>query len=131
VYQTPAEESVPRSVSLRIAAIRETFEECGILLCRDQSLDRDTKYGNSMVLPREEMQRFAENADPNKFFELCTRLNYFPDVWSLTEARNWLTPAFFPKRFDTAFFLCCLDHVPPVEIDRTEISDYKVGFLCC
>ena len=34
------ENELPREISLRITAIRETFEECGILLCK-----RSTKQG--------------------------------------------------------------------------------------
>lgn len=34
---------LPKEVSLRITAIRETFEECGILLCKQS---RDNKRGD-------------------------------------------------------------------------------------
>lgn len=30
----PRQNELPREISLRIAAIRETFEECGVLVCR-------------------------------------------------------------------------------------------------
>lgn len=114
-----SDEVLERRLSLRIGAVRETWEECGVLLCRRH--DGATRFGNTFVPAAESKQKADET-----FFEMCARLECFPDVWALREARNWLTPAFFPKRFDTVFFVCCLDHTPPVNIDQLEISDYKV-----
>lgn len=34
---------LPREISLRITAIRETFEECGILICKQST--KDTRFG--------------------------------------------------------------------------------------
>lgn len=38
-------------------------------------------------------------------------LQAVPDIWSLYDWCNWLTPAGYIKRFDTAFYMCCLDYV--------------------
>ncbi|CAB3362426.1 Hypothetical predicted protein [Cloeon dipterum] len=127
IYKTPKEEQLPRNISLRIAAIRETFEECGILLCRLPTEDKVSKFGHNLILSETEVAKFNSDSSSNKFYELCAQLKCFPDVWSLIEARNWLTPAFFKKRFDTVFFICCLDQTPPVQIDRGEISDFMWG----
>ena len=65
--------------------------------------------------------------DPGQFLELCRRYSLCPDVWSLYEWCNWLTPdGMGPKRFDTIFYLCLLDHVPTVHIDGQEITQVRV-----
>lgn len=58
--------------------------------------------------------------------QICRRLECFPDVWSLKEGRNWLTPSHLPKRFDTAFFIVALDQTPPTLVDQKEMSEIKV-----
>ena len=49
-------------------------------------------------------------------------LQAVPDVWSLYEWNNWFTPPGFGKRFDTAFFLCCMEHMEHVSEDAKEVS---------
>lgn len=39
LYQNHSSNELPRYLSLRIGAIRETFEECGILLCRSYKIN--------------------------------------------------------------------------------------------
>ncbi|XP_059485445.1 acyl-coenzyme A diphosphatase NUDT19-like [Neocloeon triangulifer] len=125
IYRQAEDEQLPRTISLRIAAVREMFEECGVLLCRLPSQDKHAQYGHSVTLSQAQIDTFAQNTCTDKFFELCQSLGCFPDIWSLSEARNWLTPAFYKKRFDTAFFICCLDQTPQVRIDETEVSNFK------
>ena len=50
-----------------------------------------------------------------------------PDVWCLVEWSNWLTPENIPRRYDTVFYLCCLDGKPspifnPSEVSKAEVS---------
>ena len=42
VLQNDDENSLPRYLSFRICAIRETFEECGILMCKSPKINSDT-----------------------------------------------------------------------------------------
>lgn len=66
--------------------------------------------------------------DPNAFLELCLKLNQCPDIWSLYEWSNWLTPiSVGHKRFDTIFYVCCLENIPKVIIDNREVTNLKVG----
>lgn len=39
LYQNQHDEELPKYLSLRIGAIRETFEECGILICRSYKIN--------------------------------------------------------------------------------------------
>ncbi|XP_014797617.1 PREDICTED: nucleoside diphosphate-linked moiety X motif 19, mitochondrial [Calidris pugnax] len=53
--------------------------------------------------------------DPSCFLQLCRRLGCAPDIWALQEWSNWLTPVGRAggRRYDTAFYLCCLQQRPP------------------
>ncbi|UCE86275.1 MAG: NUDIX domain-containing protein [Deltaproteobacteria bacterium] len=98
-----ADELEDRARALRVAAIREVFEECGVLLARPRGAtpfvsdarvrELREKYRSELQAARLEMARLAENED----LELaCDRLIPFA---------HWITPTVLPKRFDTLFFL--------------------------
>jgi 8-oxo-dGTP pyrophosphatase MutT (NUDIX family) len=90
-------------VTLRVAAIRETFEECGVLLVRrhgspslvgaDELLPLEVRYRESLQAGETTMAQFAEQED----LELACDL--------LVPFAHWITPEFMPKRFDTHFFV--------------------------
>lgn len=88
---------------MRITAIRETFEEVGILFCRKrQELASLTKTNNvygrfEEDFDRTQWQNLVHN-DATKFIELCEHLDIVPDVWSLHKWSNWCTPSSFKKR---------------------------------
>jgi 8-oxo-dGTP pyrophosphatase MutT (NUDIX family) len=88
--------SVPADplAALKIAAIREAFEECGLFLGRASGDDR--------LIPAERLQGFDRN-DP--FAELMAREDLVPALDRLVPFAHWITPPFVPKRFDTHFFL--------------------------
>jgi 8-oxo-dGTP pyrophosphatase MutT (NUDIX family) len=87
----------------RIAAIREAFEECGLLLARDQ---RD---GTKLPPDRAEAITAARQAAHAKgeasFAELLQEEALAPDIGALAHFAHWITPSDLPKRFDTHFFL--------------------------
>nr|XP_054757366.1 acyl-coenzyme A diphosphatase NUDT19-like [Lytechinus pictus] len=127
-HQSP----VPIDVAFRICAIRETFEECGILLlkkARDILSNPDTvtlssckATGNAdLALWRERVRN-----DASSFMSLCTEVGGVPDVWSLAEWSNWLTPSdFTTRRFDTIFYITCMDELPEALEDTSEIVQTK------
>jgi len=91
------------SLSFRIAAIRETFEESGILLARVS--------GSKALVDA----RRAAEIEANNRTELCEGNTTFLKVLShngmllaldeLVPYAHWITPEGVPKRFDTWFFL--------------------------
>lgn len=67
--------------------------------------------------------------DPGEFITLCKTFDVVPDIWSLSEWSNWLTPVIMGdsppdtrsgRRYDTAFYLCMLDEAPPALHDEKE-----------
>ncbi|KAG8230802.1 hypothetical protein J437_LFUL010581 [Ladona fulva] len=122
---------LPKPLSLRITAIRELFEESGILLVRSKRIDEKTDYFSSTrasYLYSDEIIEWQSRIqqDPKEFINFCHHFNCVPDVWSLKDWSFWLTPLHVSsKRFDTAFFITALSHIPPTRPDEKEVSDLK------
>ena len=97
-------------MSLRIAAIRETFEESGILVLGK----RDTLIGEADLPSKSEVQnwRTIVRNNPLEFYNMCLELEAVPQLNSLYEWSNWLSPVMMPKRFDVMFFLTALTELP-------------------
>ncbi len=82
--------------ALRIAAIRECFEETGIIL---GDPGRATA-GADMVQARHSIDRRERT-----FLDYVEEMDIVLDVAALTLFARWLTPPVVPKRFDTFFYL--------------------------
>jgi nucleoside diphosphate-linked moiety X motif protein 19 len=136
VLQSDSLCATPRNISMRITAIRETFEEAGIALLTN-NLKNPSGYciHEEFPLAEREHWRKAVIDDPAKFMDMCEHFDAVPDVWSLVEWSNWLTPVMNqveaplkkPRRFDTMFFLCCLNNKPEVAVDGVENTSFQVS----
>ena len=89
--------------ALRVAAVRETFEECGVLLARGR--------GETELLP-ESRVRPLETRYRSDLLSRAVTLGAIAEAHDLELAldamvpfAHWITPAFMPKRFDTHFYL--------------------------
>ncbi|CAL8069632.1 unnamed protein product [Orchesella dallaii] len=121
---------IPKEVSLRITAIRETFEEAGILICKPRTIDpvREMEgipyYEFQQLEDKKEKQAWQKRVRKNAedFLELCKQLDCVPDIEALHDWNNWLTPANFkPKsRFDTMFYMIVLPKLVHVLVDGNE-----------
>jgi len=86
----------------QVAAIRESFEECGVLLARCESSDQLIDGARLARLEpyRDRLHKgevsIAEFLETEKLTLACDRLTHFA---------HWVTPDMMPKRFDTHFFL--------------------------
>jgi 8-oxo-dGTP pyrophosphatase MutT (NUDIX family) len=93
-------EETPRlERGLRIAAIREAYEETGILLARHADLSHfagDERAGAA---------REAIVARPEAFLDLVDEFELKLDLAALAVFARWITPAMMPRRFDTWFFV--------------------------
>jgi 8-oxo-dGTP pyrophosphatase MutT (NUDIX family) len=99
--QPPADAELARA--LFRAAIRELFEEAGILLVCDASgqpfriLEADgTRWST---------YRDALQADRLTLSDLLRQERLTPDYRRLIYFSHWITPEFAPRRFDTRFFV--------------------------
>jgi len=91
------------AMAFRIAAIRETFEECGVLLARPRGSDR---LIDAATLKRvEDRYRAALNAGTVGFDTVLVSEDLLPAADMLVHFAHWITPSHQPKRYDTQFFL--------------------------
>ncbi|KAL1769239.1 nucleoside diphosphate-linked moiety X motif 19 [Sigmodon hispidus] len=127
-YEAADPRALPDDVALRICAIRETFEEAGVLLLKPRGLAHAPREpGSAWSLPPGLADwRSRVRSDPRDFLQLCAQLDCTPDIWALRSWGGWITPyGRGHRRFDTAFFLCCLRETPSVETDHAEVVGYK------
>ena len=83
---------------LRIAAIREVFEEAGILLARRR--DGRPMGGQAHAVA----VRAAVDRGELGFVDVVRDLDARVDLGALTVFSRWITPAVWAKRFDTWFY---------------------------
>lgn len=61
---------------------------------------------------------------------MCEKLKCYPDLWSLHEWSNWLTPTYFTtKRYDTIFYIACIPLIPYSNYDTIEMENIKVRYF--
>ncbi|KAM0329510.1 hypothetical protein ACHAQA_004819 [Verticillium albo-atrum] len=106
----PAVDAKDRHVdgpAYRIGAIRECFEESGILLARRQGAEDDTALVN---LPSSERDAARKQIHGNhvRFSDWAQSVGGVPDVESLIPCTRWVTPTNVPKRFTTQMYLYLL-----------------------
>src|SRR5215469_202353 len=91
--------ALPHKRPLRIAAIREAYEEAGILLARH--LDGAPFRGDD----RAAAAREAVAKDQRPFLDLIRELDLYLDLEALSVFARWITPVISPRRFDTWFYV--------------------------
>ncbi|NIJ40154.1 8-oxo-dGTP pyrophosphatase MutT (NUDIX family) [Parvibaculum indicum] len=89
-------------LALRVAAIREAFEEAGVLLARNAQTGDVVDAARLATL---EPYRDALNKGELGIAEFLERENLRVAVDMLTPFAHWITPNMMPKRFDTHFYL--------------------------
>jgi 8-oxo-dGTP pyrophosphatase MutT (NUDIX family) len=109
------------SLSFRIAAIRETFEESGILLARPNGSKSlvDAKRAGEI----ESASRAALCEGKTTFQKVLGDNGVVLALDELVPYAHWITPEGAPKRFDTWFFLAA---APPAQLgghDGKESTD--------
>jgi 8-oxo-dGTP pyrophosphatase MutT (NUDIX family) len=90
-----ADLSLEEAIAFGVAAIRETFEEAGVLLARGGS-------GEDMVML---CQRRVQEGLPEGWFQEQVVSEEWALLFSaLIPWSHWVTPKLMPKRFDTRFY---------------------------
>lgn len=87
-----------------VAAIRESFEEAGVLLAYDATgalVDLDQEAG----LDRWAEHRKAVDAGDRRLVELCATEGLRLAVDTMHYFGHWITPEGSPRRYDTRFFV--------------------------
>jgi 8-oxo-dGTP pyrophosphatase MutT (NUDIX family) len=87
-----------------VAAIRECFEEAGILLARHDD-GTPLRLDDAADARRFEQHRRAVHAGERRLADVCAVEGLVLAVDELEPFGHWITPPGGPRRFDTRFFL--------------------------
>src|SRR5258706_8393848 len=109
------------TLNFRIASIRETFEESGILLARQRGSDRliDAAWAGEIAASH----RAPLCAGETTFAQILVQHDLVLALDLLVPYAHWITPEKMPKRYDTWFFLAA---APPEQVgahDGKESTD--------
>ncbi|KAI8962547.1 hypothetical protein F5Y11DRAFT_322453 [Daldinia sp. FL1419] len=109
------------SLTYRLGAIRETFEESGILLAREGNNNE-----NSLNVPNSERDKARKDIYENRirFVEWVQGVGGVVDTENLLPFTRWITPLGQPRRFTTQMYLYMLplstSNDPAVSAARSE-----------
>src|SRR5215475_7218081 len=109
------------ALSFRVAAIRETFEESGILLARPKDSNRLIDADRARKIEAACRARLCEGKIT--FLNVLIDHDLLLALDELVPSAHWITPEGMPKRFDTWFFLAT---APPDQLgahDGNESTD--------
>jgi 8-oxo-dGTP pyrophosphatase MutT (NUDIX family) len=129
--------------ALRVAAVRETFEECGVLLARARG--QEALVGAGRLLEIEARHRAAIMRGDRTFGAVLAAENLVLAPEGLVYFAHWITPERSAKRFDTHFFLAAapsdqvavhdgheaVDSVwiaPQIALERASAGAYQLRF---
>ena len=115
------------TLGFRIAAIRETFEESGILLAKPRGVERAGRR-QAGGRDRSAASRAALCEGKTTFLKILTDNGMLLTLDELVPYAHWITPEGMPKRFDTWFFLAA---APPEQAgahDGKEFHGLDLGF---
>ncbi|MCX5838564.1 MAG: NUDIX hydrolase [Deltaproteobacteria bacterium] len=112
------------ALSLFVAAIRETFEEAGVLLARD-ARGSVVDLSAPETAARFAAYRLELHEGRLTLLEMVRRegLLFAPDL--LVPYSHWITPEIEPRRFDARFFLARLPEGQVPVHDRMELTESR------
>ena len=110
----------PPAVAYWVAALREAFEETGILVGR--TADGDPPPTGAQ---EEEVLALRETLleDEARFPEVLDRLGCVMDGGAVEYVAHWITPQAEPRRYDTRFFAAAVPGGSEVVLDDREMVD--------
>jgi glyoxylase-like metal-dependent hydrolase (beta-lactamase superfamily II)/8-oxo-dGTP pyrophosphatase MutT (NUDIX family) len=100
-----------------VAAVRECYEEAGILL----AVDAQQHLLTASRVNELAQQREALNSGALQFRDFLQQQDLFIPADRMAYLAHWITPNVQPRRFDTRFFLMPAPVDQNVQLDNTEI----------
>lgn len=104
-----------RAPAFCVAAVRETAEECGLLLARSEN--------GEPVAPERAARVIERLRGGMSFSSALSDEALVPDVSALRPLAWWITPKAEPKRFDTRFFLALAPAGQAPRVDEHEATE--------
>ncbi len=118
--ETDLDEHTRLGHGFRVAALRECFEEAGVLLAR--------RGEEPLSLSGDDVARFAAYRDAvtdrsSTLAAVAWREGLTLATNDLLHWAHWITPEVFPRRFDTHFFLAAMPPGQEAAHDRLETTE--------
>jgi len=102
------------SAIMRVAAVREFFEETGVLL---------TNGAGQLSPEHRKAERMALEEGAKTFKQILDDNELTIDAADLLAAGRWVTPPMSPRRFDTCFYLAWLEDNQEPQIIHGELAE--------
>ena len=106
--RVPTDEPFPGEDAMgsayRVAAIRECFEEAGILVAERQGSGLLSAPDSGLERRLREYRAALVHGRAD-FLEICRRESLEPGIGRLGYLSRWVTPEGLPRRYDTRFFV--------------------------
>lgn len=102
------------------AALRELFEETGVLLARGKS---GRWWPDAASHPATEELRRALMEDEMSMMDVLTELEVTLDASAMVHIAHWVTPVVEPRRYDTHFFAVALPTERTARADPREMTE--------
>lgn len=110
-----------------VAAIRECFEEAGVLLAHDSS-GKFLSLANPVVAERFNVYRKAVDNSEERLVEVCRSESLTLPLGDIHYFAHWITPKGPTRRYDTRFFVCrAPDEQTPLHDDRETVASLWVN----
>jgi len=94
----------PARLRLRVAALRELFEEAGVILAREMVPGGDTE----LLTASRELARGNLQSGRLTMVQVAREFGWCLDITQLHHFSRWITPDTLPRRYDTHFFVARL-----------------------
>lgn len=111
----------PPAAAYVIAAIREAFEETGLLVGRRSDGAPVAPAAHDAEVAR---QRDRILVDEDLFADVLDTLDAHLDGSAVEYVAHWITPEVEPRRYDTRFFAASVEGEAPVSVHAAEMTDF-------
>ena len=105
-----------KALAYGVAAIRETLEEAGVFLARNEE-DPRQQFEEACQL------RLSVNLTKDWFARMVSGTNWRLTLSALSRWSHWLTPELMKRRFDTRFFIADMEIVE-LETDSLKLTNF-------
>jgi 8-oxo-dGTP pyrophosphatase MutT (NUDIX family) len=107
-----------------VAAVRECFEEAGVLLARHPD-GRPVSFAEAAHASRFDGHRAAVDGQHRTLLDVCWEEDLRLDVGTMQYLSRWITPEGAPRRYDTRFFVAAA----PVDQELRHDDDETIASL--
>ncbi len=115
-------------LSFWVGAIRECFEEAGVLLARSLENNDVVRFDNEDKIGRFNVARHAVHDGILSLIDLCAQEQLRLVTDNIHYVSHWITPVGEPRRFDTRFFIArAPDAQEPLHDDNETIASLWVA----